>query len=99
MSLRITNSEIRSDQTAHFATGLDEIWRLSWLPCRSVNRNQATTGMVLAETIAVHQVAGDSHRLWPHIQAWAAELDLSGHQALALPEPPTHTPGQTGDDR
>jgi hypothetical protein len=44
--------------------------------------------MVLADTAADQRVRED-HRLWPHIQSWAAELDLTGPEAVeAASQPP-----------
>jgi hypothetical protein len=44
--------------------------------------------MVLADTTADERVRED-HRLWPHIQGWAAELGLTGPNAVAaISQPP-----------
>jgi len=55
---------------------------VSWLPGRTLDRNSAITAMVLADTTADQRVR-EGHRLWPHIQGWAAELGLSGTNAVA----------------
>jgi len=57
-------------------------WRVSWLPGRTVGHNQATTALVLAEHITAG-ATGPTHRQWPHIEGWAAELDLTGAEAVA----------------
>jgi hypothetical protein len=44
--------------------------------------------MILADTAADERVR-DGHRLWPHIQGWAAELGLTGPEAVeATSQPP-----------
>ena len=90
-----------SDQTAHtarYAPGRNG-WDVSWLPGQTLDRNSAITAMVLADTTAdpdLHQ----GHRLWPHIQSWAAELGLTAPDAIArASQPPSdinRQPGQAG---
>ena len=44
--------------------------------------------MILADTAADERVR-EGHRLWPHIQGWAAELGLTGPDAVAaISQPP-----------
>jgi hypothetical protein len=44
--------------------------------------------MILADTTADQHVR-EGHRLWPHIQGWAVELGLTGHDAVAaISQPP-----------
>ena len=71
----------------HAAHAVDEHqpygrWRVSWLPGRTVSRNQATTALVLASHITAGATS-PAHRHWPHITGWAAELDLTGEDAVA----------------
>jgi hypothetical protein len=86
MALTITDCEITSDQTSHTARLLrfeaGDAWRVSWLPKRLMDRNAAITAMTLAEQI-------DRNGLWDYrssanIDAWAAELGLTGPQAIAM---------------
>lgn len=86
MPLTILNDLISSDRTAHSARlPPDEThgWEVSWLPGHRLNRNAATTAMLLADVTG----SGDmhpGHRLWVHIEGWAAELGLT---AMTIPEP------------
>jgi hypothetical protein len=112
MALKILDGSMTSDRTPHtarLAPGKRCAWEVSWLPGRQLNRNEAITAMVLADTTAngaVHQ----RHRAWPHIESWAAKLGMTGSQALdraAGPprwashqektvEPPGHAPIVSG---
>jgi hypothetical protein len=84
MTLKINDTTMTSDRTAH--TALQEPsqhgWQVSWLPGRTLDRNTAITAMILADTAADEHVR-EGHRLWPHIQGWAAELGLTGPDAIA----------------
>jgi hypothetical protein len=61
---------------------MSSLWEVSWLPGQYLDRNEAITAMVLADTTASGDVnPGD--RLWPHIRGWAAELRLTAHDAVA----------------
>jgi hypothetical protein len=55
---------------------------VSWLPGRLLDRNSAITAMVLADVASTDGVNA-GHRLWPHIESWAAELGLTASVALA----------------
>ena len=55
-------------------------WEVSWLPGQTLDRNTAITAMILADTAAKDDLR-EGHRLWPHIQGWAAELGLTGPDA------------------
>lgn len=91
MTLTILDDSISSDHTGHtarLAPGHEHAWHVSWLPGRLVDRNSAITAMVLAEVVATDDVH-DGHRLWPHIEGWAAELGLRAPEAVAwLCQPP-----------
>lgn len=84
MTLTIDDDHIRSDHTMHTArpaSGTRHAWEVSWLPGRLLDRNTAITAMTLADMAG----PGDLHtrqRLWPHIENWAAELGLTGSDAL-----------------
>jgi hypothetical protein len=93
MTLRINDTTMTSDRTAHTARQAPgrNSWEVSWLPGQILDRNTAITAMVLADT-AVGQDVHEGHRLWPHIQGWAAELGLTGRDAIAKASQP---PGGT----
>jgi hypothetical protein len=84
MTLTIHDTTMTSDQTPHTARQAPSHkgWQVSWLPGRTLDRNSAITAMVLADTSADDRVR-EGHRLWPHIQSWAAELGLTGPDAVA----------------
>ena len=84
MTLRIDDTAMSSDRTAHTARHAPERngWEVSWLPGQTLDRNSAITAMVLADTAAERDLA-EGHRLWPHIQSWAAELGLTAPDAIA----------------
>ena len=91
MTLTITDTTMTSDHSDHTARcspGRNG-WEVSWLPGQILDRNTAVTAMTLADTAAgdLH----DRHRLWPHIQGWAAELGLTAPQALAMAARPPDT--------
>jgi hypothetical protein len=90
MSLTITDTTMTSDHSAHTARqapGGQERWEVSWLPGQILNRNAAITAMVLADTTAAADLH-EGHRLWPHIQSWAAELGLTALDAIAQASQP-----------
>ena len=83
MTLTINDAAMTSDQTAHtarLAPGQD-LWEVSWLPGRSLDRNSAITAMTLADLTGEHDL-NERHQLWPFIQGWAAELGLTGPDAI-----------------
>ena len=84
MTLTINDTTMTSDQTAHTARqapGSQHLWQVSWLPGRALDRNSAITAMVLADQAGEHDL-NERHRLWPHIEGWAAELGLTGSDAV-----------------
>jgi hypothetical protein len=90
VALTINDSSMTSDRTAHTARHAPDRsgWEVSWLPGRTLDRNTAITAMVLADTAAEPDLH-ESHRLWPHIQSWAQELDLTAPDAIArVAQPP-----------
>jgi hypothetical protein len=106
MTLTITDTTMTSDQSTHTARhqpGRDD-WEVSWLPGQILDRNTAITAMTLADTTAECD-PHDRHRLWPHIQSWAAELDLTAPEAIArIARPPgdinrQHPPASRQPDR
>jgi len=90
MTLTINDTTMTSDQTAHTArqaSGRQRGWEVSWLPGQLLDRNTAITAMILADLVGeedLHQ----GHRLWPHIQGWAAEVGLTGPEAIAAASQP-----------
>ena len=90
MTLTITGTTITSDQnphTARLAPGCQHLWQASWLPGEVLDRNSAITAMVLAD-IAGKGDLHQGHQLWPHIDSWAAELGLTGPDAIARASQP-----------
>ncbi len=101
MTLTINDTTMTSDQTAHtarHAAGRNG-WEVSRLPGQILDRN-TITATILPDTTAERDLR-EGHRLWPHIQGWAAELSLTEHEAVArASQPPgdirTHQ-GQNGE--
>ena len=94
MTLTILDDSMSSDRslhTARLAPGRQHTWEVSWLPGQQLERNEAITAMVLADVTAEGGVH-PGHRLWPHIQGWAAELGLTGPDAVAAISQPTGDP-------
>ena len=60
-----------------------------------MDRNSAITAMVLADVVATDDVHA-GHRLWPHIEGWAAGLGLAAPDALAWASEP---PGRVGIEK
>ena len=90
MTLTINDTTMTSDQTGHTARpapGRPHEWEVSWLPGQILDRNTAITAMILADTAAEEDLH-EGHRLWPHIQGWAAELGLTGPDAIAQASQP-----------
>ena len=98
MTLTINDATMISDQTAHTARqapGRERLWEVSWLPGRTLDRNSAITAMTLADLTSEHDL-NERHRLWPFIQGWAAELGLTGSDAINWASRPA-SPGQQYD--
>ena len=89
MTLTINDTTMTSDQTAHTARHAPDRngWEVSWLPGQTLDRNTAITAMILADTTAEPDLH-EGHRLWPHIQSWAAELGLTAPDAIAQASQP-----------
>jgi hypothetical protein len=84
MTLTIYDTTMTSDQTAHaarLAPGSQHLWELSWLPGQALHRTSAITAMTLADSAGEHDL-NEQHHLWPFIQGWAAELGLTGADAI-----------------
>ena len=96
MTLTINDTTMTSDQTAHtarLAPGSQHLWEVSWLPGRALDRNSAITAMTLAD-LAGDELTDERHRLWPFIQGWAAELGLTGSDAVAARSQPPGDPSR-----
>ena len=89
MTLTINDSSMTSDRTPHTARYAPDRngWEVSWLPGQTLDRNTAITAMILAGTTTEPGLR-EGHRLWPHIQSWAAELGLTGPEAVAAASQP-----------
>jgi hypothetical protein len=84
MTLTIYDAAMTSDQTAHtarLAPGSQHLWEVSWLPGRPLDRNSAITAMTLAD-LTSEPGLNEQHQLWPFIAGWAAELGLTGPDAI-----------------
>ena len=84
MILTINDTTMTSDHTAHTARqtpGRQHLWEVSWLPGRVLDRNSTITAMILADQAGEHDL-NERHRLWPVIQSRAAELGLTGSDAV-----------------
>jgi hypothetical protein len=107
MTLKITDTTMSGDQTAHTArraSGREYGWEVSWLPGQILDADSAVTAMLLAD-VAGRGDLPEGDRLWPHIEGWAAELGLTGPDAIARaskPPPGTtrpHEPASRQPDR
>ncbi len=89
MTLTIHDTTMTSDQTAHTARQAPSRngWEVSWLPGQTLDRNTAITAMTLADLTGEGDLH-EGHRLWPHVQGWAAELGLTGPEAVAAASQP-----------
>ncbi len=95
MTLTITESTMTGDHAAHAARQVPgHGWKVSWLPGQIPDTDAAVTAMILADIVGKADIH-EGHRLWPHIQGWAAELGLTGTEALAAASQP---PGGTHHD-
>ena len=81
MNIRITDEAMTSDTTPHSARAEGDGWTVTWLPGRVLTRNQATTAMVLAETVA-GGVGDHADKQWLFIEEWANELGITGADAV-----------------
>ena len=80
-----------SDHTEHHATRTGDGWKVTWLPGRMLDHNEATTAMTIAERIATGTSDWD-----PFISSWAAELGLSGPEAAQLVKKLTGNDAEAG---
>lgn len=83
MSTKITDTEMSSTATRHTAQAVAGGWAVTWLPGRVLTRNGAITAMTIAEHVDAALDPFSETGVWPHIDGWAAELGLSGTDAVA----------------
>lgn len=89
MALQITEIKMVSSETRHWADKVDQGWSVTWLPGRTLDRNEAITAMTIAEIVGVPNL-DDSADL--QLRDFAAELGLTTSDAVkqaSLP-PETH---------
>ena len=68
---------------------------MSWLPGQALDRTSAITAMTLAD-LATEADLNEQHHLGPFIESWAAELGLTGSDAINRASRPC-TPRQQHD--
>lgn len=97
--ITITGTNMGSPDTPHTATATGEGWQASWLPGRTLTRDQATTAMVIATIAGGRGVGPSEDPIWPHLESWAAELGLSGPDAVVrASEPPGARKAETSQE-
>jgi hypothetical protein len=99
MSISITDDHMSCDATGHTARRGEAGWQVSWLPGRTLTRNQAITAMTLGEAAGSGPRPGD--RIWPHAEAWAGELGLPSAAAairMACTREASEQAGQVAQD-
>ena len=88
--ITITDTTMTSPATPHTATTTGDGWEVSWLPGRTLTRNQATTAMTIADMVGGTGVPRADDPIWLFLDGWAAELGLTAPGAVArVSEPPT----------
>jgi len=87
--IRITDTHMTSPDTPHTAAAIGGGWEVTWLPGRTLDRNQAITAMTIADTVGGRGVGLSDDPTWSFLDNWAAELGLSGPEAVVrASEPP-----------
>jgi hypothetical protein len=87
--ITITDTSMSSPATPHTATATGGGWMVSWLPDRTLTRDQATTAMVIANIVGHRGVPRADDSMWLHLDGWAAELGLTAPTAVArVSQPP-----------
>jgi hypothetical protein len=88
--ITITDTTMASPATPHTATATGCGWEVSWLPGRTLDRNQAITAMTIADMVGGMGVPRADDPAWMFLDGWAAELGLTAPGAVArVSEPPT----------
>lgn len=83
MGTTINEDSMTSDATRHTAARTERGWAVTWLPGRVLTQAEAVTAMTIAEHVDAALDPYSETRIWPHIDQWAAELGLSGTDAVA----------------
>ncbi len=87
--ITITDTSMSSPVTPHAATATGGGWKVSWLPGRTLDRNQAVTAMTIADMVGSKGVPRADDPIWLHLDGWAAELGLTAPAAVArVSQPP-----------
>jgi hypothetical protein len=87
--IRISDTHMSSPDTPHTAIAIADGWKVSWLSGHTLDRNQAITAMTIATIVGGRGVGLSEDPIWPHLDNWAAELGLSGADAvIRASEPP-----------
>jgi hypothetical protein len=81
--ITITDTHMTSPATPHTATATSKGWEVSWLPGRTLDRNQAITAMTIASIVGTKGVPRVDDPVWLHLDGWAAELSLTAPGAVA----------------
>jgi hypothetical protein len=81
MALTITDKMIRGASTRHTASSTGDGWIVTWLPAHVLTRRQAAIAMAIAEAVS-DGVGLSDDPVWPQLDKWAAELGLTGPDAL-----------------
>jgi hypothetical protein len=88
--ITLTDTTMTSPATPHTATATGGGWEVSWLPGRTLDRNQAITAMTIADMVGGTGVPRADDPIWLFLDGWAAELSLTAPGAVArVSEPPT----------
>jgi hypothetical protein len=87
--ITITEMTMTSPATSHTATATGGGWQVSWLPGRTLTRDQATTAMVIANLVGSKGVPRADDPIWMHLDGWAAELGLAAPTAVARASEPS----------
>lgn len=88
-SIRITDTVMVSN-AGHTAALLDGYgpydsgaWTVSWCAGRRFDRNDAITALTVAGFVKAG-VTDESHKQWPIVKSFAAELGMDPHEAVRL---------------
>ena len=93
--ITITDTSMSSPATPHTATATGGGWTVSWLPGRTLDRNQAIAAMTIASIVGGKGVPRADDPIWMHFDCWAAELSLTAPSAVVRacePPPLPHGP-------
>jgi hypothetical protein len=84
MTVTLNDTTMTSDQTAHTARqapASQHLREVSWRPGKALDRTSAITAMTLAGHAGEADL-NEQHHLWPFIEGCAAELGLTGSDAI-----------------